>query len=223
MDAWNPGTLAWTEVDPDRHAFDMNEAEAALLLPLVVALIPPAAAIRGPGWDAMDPVTQLLVDRYGRWACGWNWSVGEGDVDGGVIGSWCCPPHSVTTPENTASLVIEALEEWRAWLEDLSERFAALAPPAAASGDEGDPWPWARACTRLVTVVADRSEAESGWMRHCAQVLEWFLASHGFGESEADAIVGTAIGGRFDSWVTPAIDVVDAVADRFAAEVAGRG
>ncbi|MFI1031334.1 hypothetical protein [Streptomyces sp. NPDC020951] len=114
-----------------------------------------------------------------------------------------------------------ALLEWRDWIEDLAERFSALAPPSysAESSSLVDPWHWERACTRLVTVVADRTRDESGWYGHCKQVLGWFLAYNGIDEERARGIVESAVGGRFGSWVAPDVVVVDAVSSRFARTV----
>lgn len=208
--------LAWADVDPARHPFEMDDDAAEELASLVAPLLPSAEVAREEGTRSLDPVTEFLAGRYGRWACGWNWSVGEGDVDGGVVEVWCCSSDSVTTPNATAPLVVEALREWRGWLEDLAERFAALAPPENTAASSADHWYWERACTRLVTVVADRTRAESGWYGHCEQVLQWFLADNGIGEGRGEEIVESAVGGRFGSWIAPDLSVVDAVSSRFA-------
>jgi hypothetical protein len=208
--------LTWAEVDPSRHPFELDVDAAKTLTELVVPLLPSSEAAEEHRWRSLVPVTEFLVDRYGRWACGWNWSVGEGDTDGGIVGAWCCTPHSVTTADETAPLVVAGLLEWRDWLEDLAERFAALAPPSLSEGDTVDPWHWERACTRLVTVVADRTQAESGWYGHCEQVLGWLLAYNGVEEGRAGDIVESAVGGRFGSWIAPDATVVDAVSAKFA-------
>ncbi|MET7645847.1 hypothetical protein ABZS83_19865 [Streptomyces sp. NPDC005426] len=122
----------------------------------------------------------------------------------------------MTTAEETAPLVVAGLLEWRAWLEDLAERFAALAPPSHSTEATADPWHWERACTRLVTVVADRTQAESGWYGHREQVLGWFLAYNGVEEKQASEIAEGAIGGRFGSWIAPDATQVDAVSSKFA-------
>ncbi|MFD8425218.1 hypothetical protein [Streptomyces sp. NPDC059466] len=230
--------LTWAEVDPLRHPFELDEDAAKELAALVSPLLPEAGAAKEERWRSLEPVTDFLVDRYGRWACGWNWSVGEGDTDGGVVDAWCCASHSVTTADATAPLVVASLLEWRDWLVDLAERFAALAPPSASAESptvpstdpwvnsaespmdpSTDPWHWERACTRLVTVVADRTQAESGWYGHCMQVLEWFLAYNGIHERRAKEIVENAVGGRFGSWTAPDVAVVEAVSSRFARTV----
>ncbi|WP_228456003.1 hypothetical protein [Streptomyces durbertensis] len=127
----------------------------------------------------------------------------------------------MTTPDETAPLVVESLREWRGWLEELEERFAALAPPGNPPVSSADYWYWERACTRLVTVVADRTQAESGWYGHCMQVLQWLLAYSGIDEGQAQEIVTNAVGGQFGSWIAPDVPVVDAVSSRFARAVDG--
>lgn len=214
-------TLTWEDVDPARHPFEMDDDAAEKLASLVAPLLPSTEVAREDRWRSLDPVTEFLAGRYGQWACGWNWSVGEGDVDGGVVEVWCCSSDSVTTPDVTAPLVVEALREWRGWLDDLAERFAALAPPDNTPVSSADLWHWERACTRLVTVVADRTQAESGWYGHCMQVLRWFLAYNGIDEGQAEEIVKNAVGGRFGSWIAPDAPVVDAVSSRFARSVGG--
>lgn len=214
-------TLTWADADPARYLFEVDDDAAEELAGLVAPLLPSPGVAREDRWRALDPVTEFLVGRYGRWACGWNWSVGEGDVDGGIVEVWCCSSDSVTTPDATAPLVVEALREWRGWLEDLAERFAALTPPGNTRVNSTDHWYWERACTRLVTVVADRTQAESGWYGHCMQVLRWFLAYNGIDEGQAQDIVENAVGGRFSSWIAPEVPVVDAVSSQFARGVGG--
>ncbi|MFD9720558.1 hypothetical protein [Streptomyces sp. NPDC059076] len=212
--------LPWAAVDPQRHPHRLGERASAELAALIIPLVPDAKALhrrrwvdRKPVWDAIDPVTDLLVDRFGSWAAGWNWTVGEGDRDGGVVGSWCCALHSVSTPADTAALVLEALQEWRDWLEELADHFAALAPPARPAPD---PRRWARACSDLVALVAERSEAQSGWHGHCEQVLSWFLSHHGLPDERARALVAAAVDGSFESWRAPDQRIVASVSNRFA-------
>ncbi|MGW1504414.1 hypothetical protein ACWCQW_39035 [Streptomyces mirabilis] len=127
----------------------------------------------------------------------------------------------MTTADATTPLVVAAPLEWRAWLEDLAGRFFALAPPSDSAESSMDLWYWGRACTRLVTVVADRTQAENGWYRHCIQVLDWFLAYNGIDEERARELVESAVGGRFGSWIAPDVAVVEAVSSRFARIMGG--
>ncbi|MGW1991313.1 hypothetical protein [Embleya sp. NPDC001921] len=131
---WVP-VLTWADVDPLRHPFELDADVAKELAGRVEPLLPGADGLR-----PLDSVTEFLVDRYGRWACGWNWSVGDGnDTGGGVVRAWCCASHSVTTADATAPLVVAALLEWRDWLEDLAERFRALASPSNSVASSMDP------------------------------------------------------------------------------------
>ncbi|MCX4781498.1 hypothetical protein [Streptomyces sp. NBC_01264] len=66
-----------------------------------------------------------------------------------------------------------------------------------------------------------RSQAESGWYTHSKQVLGWFLAYNGIEEERAREIVESAIGGRFGSWTSPDVVVVDTVSSRFARTLDG--
>lgn len=221
MSAVRPLSLQWSDVDPGRHPFALDWNAAVELAELIAPLLPTPAVAAESGGRSLNGVTRLLVERCGPWACGWNWSVGEGDLDGGIVEAWCCASDSVTTPEATAPRVVAALREWRRWLEELAERFAALGPPADEPEAAVDRRYWERAYTRLVTVVADRTHAQSGWYRHCMQVLSWFLACHGMNEERAKRIVADAVGDRFDSWTAPDVVLVDEVSTRFAAAADG--
>ncbi|MET7782656.1 hypothetical protein ABZT28_44285 [Streptomyces sp. NPDC005388] len=62
--------LTWAEVDPLRHPFELDEDAAKELAGRVAPLLPDADAAEEKRWRSLDPVTESLVDRYGRWACG---------------------------------------------------------------------------------------------------------------------------------------------------------
>ncbi|MFC8229839.1 hypothetical protein [Streptomyces sp. NPDC057287] len=217
--------LAWAGLDPALHPFDWDHDEEVRVTALVAALVPPGLSGPDAGWRAkhrcVDQVTALFAERYGAWAADWNWSIGEGDKDGGVVGNWCCSAHSVGTPEETAARAVASLVEWRAWLEGLAAVFAELAP-AADAGPEQRSWHLERAAVRLVTRVLDRGDAESGWYGNCYLVLEWFLTSCGMARAEARAAVTDAIGGRFESWVAPPQTLIDSVGEDLAVGVTGR-
>lgn len=223
-----PWSLTWPQVDPARHAFDR------LMAPAVIRSLPPAAEVPsrpagsaadsgvirwshdvGNAWA--DAMSMALVEHYGRWACGWRWSVGEGDFDGGPISTWCCPRSSMSTREATLGVVAAALVEWRSWLEDLSERFGRFLPIPPGAADDVVLDVWERAVAHLVTVVVDRTGAESGWYRHCRQVLGWFLSAAGIPPEQHGRLLDDAIDGRFHSWSEPERLVVAEVAERLAA------
>ncbi|MCX4598351.1 hypothetical protein OG819_55435 [Streptomyces sp. NBC_01549] len=173
---------------------------------------------RMAGFRFIDEVTVLLVSRYGRWACGWDYSV----HNGGPIDAWCCDLHSVGEAQETAERVVTCLLEWRDWLEDLAERFEQLAPHPDADAEDRS-WHLERAVTRLVTAVVNSTHAESSWYRLCETTLTWFLTSTGLGPEEAQKAVEAAIGGRFKSHVAPAPTLVDTVGEDLAISLTGRG
>jgi hypothetical protein len=222
-----PSSLTWAEVDPARHPFD-REAVAAT----VHALGPAARVPRRPA-DPMeransrwghgvarqwaDAMSQALVDSYGRWATGWRWSVGGADYDGGPVGAWCCPGHSVTSPEETVDKVVAALCEWRDWLENLAAWFQAY-PLDLADIEEQRPL-WESVAKNLILQVVDHTGAESAWYGHCHMVLTWFLSHWGVAPEQAGDLVAQAISGRFQSWSGPDLPLLLDVAERLADSV----
>lgn len=220
-----PRFLSWDEVDPSRHPFDPSSAAQVVgsLGPARCVPRSPEAASAGPEmstWDDgegrlwADAMSHALAERYGRWAVGWRWAHDEGDFDGGPVGSWCCPQHSITTPEETLARVVAALCEWRAWLESLAGWFEAYPLEPAAVADQRVLWE--QAARNLIWQVVDRTGHGSGWHGHCAQVLTWFLHRWHVPADVAQALVAEAIGGRFRSWTSPETVLVDDVAERLA-------
>jgi hypothetical protein len=72
------------------------------------------------------------------------------------------------------------------------------------------------AVAQLVVTVADRTQGESGWYHHCAQVLTWLLTAAEIDENNRPRLISDAIGGRFYSWSEPGPADVSLVAERFA-------
>ncbi|MGW2082551.1 Fic family protein [Streptomyces sp. NPDC001939] len=220
-----PSYLTWDEVDPARHPFD-----SASVTQVVYSLGPASRVPRRPdvpltdpamsewSWDEgkpwADAMSHALVERFGRWAVGWRWAHGEGDFDGGPIGSWCCPRDSMTTPEETLARVVAALCEWRGWLESLAEWFEAYPLDLTTASDQQILWE--RAARNLIRQVVDRTGCDSGWHGHCDQVLTWFLSRWGVAPDIAQGLVDRAIGGRFESWTGPDTELVGDVAERLA-------
>ncbi|MEV6902711.1 hypothetical protein [Amycolatopsis sp. NPDC051372] len=196
-----PAGLTWAEVDPAEHPFDAVTAAG------IIASVPWAA-----GDDWTEAVLAALDRQLGPWTRGWAWARDEGDFGGGPVASWCCGAHSVTTPAETSARALAALREWRGWLERLAELFATHALPAGSP--EARPAAWERAVPVLVEEVVDRTGAGDAWYRHCAQVLQWFLAYHGIAGVR---LVEEAVGGRFQSWTAPEDSDVADLARRFAA------
>lgn len=221
---FQPRTLTWDEVDPDRHPFDSAEALADIraLAPASRTPIRPEGTRRelhdwawNVGLPWADDMTLAMIERWGRWTVGWRWAHDENDFDGGPVGAWSRPSVSISAdPEETLARVAEALCEWRAWLEDMADRFDHYPLSTMPAEDRQDAWE--RATARLVTHVVDRTGAGSAWYGHCEQVLVWFLTRWGVAEDTAQAQVERAIDGRFESWSGPKLVVLNDIAERLA-------
>jgi hypothetical protein len=213
----NPRLLTWADINPSSHDFD------PAAVPAVVGGLLPASDVPSSeaDWRLLhlwqERVTTALVGRYGRWAVGWCWAVGESDFDGGVVTAWCCLEDSITTPEETLARVAAALVEWHGWLVELAERFDRFLPLPDEDALAG----WQRAVVHLVTVVGERTRYESGWHSSCRTVLGWFLSAAGVEENRHEELTTYAIGGRFSSWIEPSPDTVRSVAGRLAERVLG--
>jgi hypothetical protein len=226
----SPRSLTWAEVDPARRPSDLGD------VPVVVRGLDAVAAFPTPPTEAGEPARNRwvfevadpwvdsmaggLVDHYGRWVSGWRWAIGEGDYDGGPIRSWCCASHSVTSRDATLAAIAAAVVEWQGWLTELSERFARFLPLPTDPGTALDTWE--RAVGHLTTVVVERTDYESGWYDHCAQVLGWFLEAAGVPGGDHQRMVADAIGGRFHSSVEPSTVDIREVATTLAETVVRR-
>ncbi|MFF5229680.1 Fic family protein [Dactylosporangium sp. NPDC000521] len=222
-------TLTWTDVDPDRHPFDPDTVLD------VVRAVAPAGGVPAPyryrpgrGFDrAADEargewqraMNVALVGHYGSWACGWTAQMGGHTADGALILRWSGARDSITTPEETLRAVAGALLDWRMFLEDLAEIFAGHLPlpvePRAAFAA------WEATAASLVATVAARSVADEHWYPVCILALKWFLAVAEVPGEGHDALVDTAIGGRFWSFVSPLGAEVTDVAESLAAALTG--
>lgn len=227
-----PHDLTWQEVDPASHPFDHASALTVVRALDHAKRVPahpedPADSWAMTAWSQdqgqawAEAMTRSLVERYGRWALGWRWAHDEGDFGGGPVSSWCCPRHSITTPEETLVRVANALCEWRAWVEDLAERFDRY--PLDLPFAEDQQYMRERATTHLVTHVVERTTAGDAWYGHCAQVLTWFLNRWGVDGQTAQEQVEQAIDGRFGSWTSPEDVVVEDVAARLAHSLTTEG
>jgi len=227
-----PHDLTWSEVNPASHPFDRASALTA------VRTLGPADRVPARPDDSADiwvviawsqnegqawanAMTRSLVERYGRWSLGWRWAPDEGDIGGGPVGSWCCPRHSITTPDATLTRVTKALGAWRSWLEDLAELFDRHRLDLPSVEDRRHAWE--RATASLVNHVVERTEAGDAWYEHCAQVLTWYLTRWGVDEQAAREQVEQAVAGRFESWTRPEHVVVEEVARHLAAPLQHEG
>jgi hypothetical protein len=211
-----PWLLSWADADPAGREVDPATV-AAVVGDLVARQAPPATEADWRFIDLwLDDLSVGLVERFGKWAVGWRWSIGEGDLDGGPVGAWCCFPHSAGSPEATAATISAAVVEWHQWLQEVAERFDRFLPLPADDGAG-----WERAVAHLVTAVGDRTQYESGWYGCCRTVLTWFLEAAGINRDRHPELLDHAVGGRFESWVEPSKAVVVTVAERLAGQVAG--
>lgn len=227
---FSPWTLTWTDVDPSEHPFAPDEV-AGVVAGLARATDFPIRP-GGPAYDAevigwsyeqgrawTDALTQALIEHYGPWVAGWRWAHDEGDIGGGPITAWCCPRDSMTTLDGTLAKVAAALTEWRGWIEELAGQFERFSLAELPAQDRSSAWE--RGASHLVTAVVERTGAGDAWYMHCEQVLSWFLERWRIPAGRAESLVSKAIGGRFESWVAPAPELVAEVAEQLAGSVPG--
>jgi len=196
----HPSRLSWADVSPAREP-----KAAALTLEAVAQVALPAVPAHGlpdrrRELDVELGIDALLRGRFGAWAGGWRWSMGEGSLGGGPVVGWCCPPHSIWLaadrgPLDTARRAAAGLLSWRDWIRELADLFARSDPAL----------PYVEALERraleVVERVAQRTGGEDAWYAHAHQVLAWFLES--LGHPDPDKAVSRAVGGRFESWCSP--------------------
>jgi hypothetical protein len=218
-----PGRVAVVTVSPRRrrpHASELNWADVD---PAGRPFDPPMVSGRGlPAPDAdqrlryrwLEETEERLVDRHGIWVVGFRWSSGEDS--GGPVTAWCCFPHSLTTPDETAARITAAVVEWHTWLVDIAQRFDRFLPLA-----DGDLDGWERAVAHLITAVGESTRYDSSWYTCCETVLRWFLEAAGVDDPlRRDELIFHAISGCFSSWTEPSRESVRSAAEDFALKVA---
>ncbi|BCY08715.1 Fic family protein [Actinoplanes sp. L3-i22] len=221
--------LTWSDVDPDRHPFDPGTVLD------VVRAVAPAGGVPAPyryvrdqvfdhaaetaRWNWQQAMTVALVEHYGAWACGWSAQMPGRTTDGVLVLRWHGARDSIATPEETLDAVAGALLDWRTFLDDLAELFTVHLPlpaePRAAAAA------WEATTASLVATVAARSGDDEDWYSICALALTWFLTVAEVPGENHEALIDTAIGGRFSSSVSPlGAEVADA-AESLAATLTG--
>ncbi|MFI9504609.1 hypothetical protein [Nocardia sp. NPDC052566] len=215
MTMWDyqPKNLSWADVDPATHTFDVVAATA------LVSSLPPPHYSNREHW--VVSVSRALGEQFGVWTYGWAWGRDESDFGGGPVSAWCCVDDSVGEPQETVERTLRALVEWRAWLERLATRFDTLTLPDGPA--EKRISAWEHAVPALVNEVVAQTDAGDAWYQHAEQVLGWFLQRAGVPADRAAGLIDEAIGGRFQSWISPAESVVVSVAERLAAGLADAG
>ncbi|HEU4534159.1 MAG TPA: Fic family protein, partial [Polyangiaceae bacterium] len=207
------------DVEPARGAFASLSREA---VERVVRPKVPDQPGRTKNTVVENDIDAALRDAFGDWAAGWRWARDEGSIGGGPVVGWCCPQHSVwrqgdKSAEATVGRAAAGLLSWRDWIIELAARFGRVDP------NSPPPVALERHAFATLEAVIERTGAGDAWYAHAAQVLSWMLESLGAGDS-APSIVKRAIGGRFESWSTPPLDVQHDVARALRdAAMAGRG
>ncbi|MCA9619459.1 MAG: Fic family protein [Myxococcales bacterium] len=205
--------LRWEDVDPEAHPFD-----AAVVRERMEALVAREQSWReGEGPRHLERLIDraLLVD-HGAWILGWTWSASE-PGGGGPVHAYCCAAHSLETSDREiVEVVARATREWRERLETLAARFAELRERHAELDVADDV---ARTAAQLLPLVLEWTGAEDAWYQTFERILTWYVAPRMEDGAGAAAVVRAAIGGRFESWITPADEVAAAVAEDLGAAV----
>lgn len=204
----DPTSLTWSAVEPWSHPFDPSGTATALLKALPPPLPPKSRGtpfLEGAEWTAQ--VSSWFVARHGEWACGWCWAGGEGDIGGGPVHAWCCPPHSMGSPEVSVQRAVEGLSDWRRWLEQLELLFASH--PLDPGHDVA--FQVELAVVEILGAVMSRTGCEDAWYGHAEQVLGWYLEARGQRPERAGKWLHKALSGRFESWSSPGTEVVEAI------------
>jgi hypothetical protein len=195
-----PSNLTWAEVSPA-----LSNAATALtpeaLAQVALPVVPPSRLRDRRSEDEIElRIDARFRERFGPWASGWRWSMGEGSIGGGPVRGWCCPAHSIWAqadqgPDDTALRAAAGLLSWRDWIRELADLFAQVTP--ALSDVEA----FEQHALSVLERVVGRTGGEDAWYDHAHQVLCWFLESRG--DPSPDRTVSRATRGRFESWCTP--------------------
>lgn len=202
MRVTHPKTLTWREVRPASHRFQPNVDHVAGTAWRYV----PTVGGTQFGWEF--DVSRALERKYGKWAVGWCWGVGEASIGGGPVAGWCCPEHSYTTHDETARRCAASLIEWRTWLEELAELFKNLKP---ASAEAVGP-----AATSVIMHVAARTKAQDIWHVHAIQVVGWFLEACGVDTKASVQIATSVLDDKLEKWTEPDDELLEEIDREFA-------
>jgi hypothetical protein len=200
--------LRWADLDPAARAFDPSSVR-----PLVERLVLGRAGL-GPSRQALDrhvdphdlerAVDRALIAECGAWAAGWRWAASE-PGGGGPVQSWCCAPHSLFLPDDADTMasvdrVVEALTEWRTFLEEIARSFATLRKSTEGLALEET---LERVAAQLLPAIVERTGAEDAWYATFEQVLGWYLETTGVDPAVYRGTLREIVSGRFHSWIAP--------------------
>jgi len=193
--------LRWRDVDPRGRPFDASVGRV-----IAERILKRAAATPRVDRDDLEAeIDRALVGEYGAWAAGWNWAASE-PGSGGPVRAWCCPRDSLlrkgekADPHRSVARVVAALEDWRAFLEELVAQFVLI---DEATRDEPLARATEHAAARLLPLILERTDAEDAWYSTFAHVLTWYLEARAVPAECVGAIVHETISGRFASWTAP--------------------
>lgn len=158
-------------------------------------------------WTA--DISRSLVERFGPWAVGWNYSL---QGEGGPVSSWCRPRDSVITPERNLDRIAACLCERRAWLEELTELFE----HHPLEGNDRK-YVWERTVVLIASRVVERTDAVEAWHLHCSSALSWHLSQCGVPMDVVEEWMEEVIEEHFESWTVPESSAVQKVARQMTA------
>jgi Fic/DOC family protein len=218
-------SLRWAELDQRPKHFDVAPGRA-----LVERLVTEAAdSLRSepacsPGHGRLyQAIVAGIVETYGPWASGWDWSAGEGG-GGGPLSSttWCCISHSLLPPHEsdptvTIDRIAVSLIGWWELLFDLGWRFKALNQATAHMTVEQTV---EHAAVRLLPMVVERTWASDAWYGTFAVILRWFLDSRGLDPDRIRGAIDRVVVGHFESWTTPDAALAATACSELALQVA---
>lgn len=203
--------LNWVDVDPGKHDFD---PESTVSIAINAIKNTPAEI---QNWPQMveENIDRDFIDRYGCWATGWRFSIGEGG-GGGVVTAWCCPSHSVVSsspdddPTETAQKAAEGLRQWYEHLKQIKGLFEELV--LHFDDESAAALVLYSAGARIIAFVANSTGTEDAWYAYAEKALSWYLESLGFNSKTADNIAASVVSGKFESWVAPDTEIIDQTA-----------
>jgi hypothetical protein len=212
--------LSWFDVEPATHRFSAADVERVARAALTGRNLRGDTNRRG----TEDAVDRALMAEFGWWMAGWRWTASEPGC-GGPVQGYCCAPHSLGPGADEAVAgVVAAARSWRARLEELAVDFEVLRAEGAGLEPEEDA---CRAASQLLPLVLEWTDAEDAWYGTFERILAWYLEPVLGDSVVAKEVVQRAIGGRFESWISPGeeieAEVVASVGEAVGVEVRGEG
>lgn len=209
-------SLHWRDIDPAAHPCDLSPGRE-IVERHVRKLAESLPKVRNYvlGDKAQDTceyeITLDLVAHYGLWIAGWTWSCSE-PGGGGPVKSWCCSRDSLLPKndsiETSISRVVNAIGEWRAFLEEIAIAQMELQtktkdlPPETAIEI---------IATHYLPIVIEKSQCNDAWYNLYDKVLQWHFEALGHDDLRIKQAIIQARSGKFESWTQPAPDVAQQV------------